>query len=237
MKLKIPTDLSEIYLHQVQRFWVIENNEKISDNMKWLHGVATFANKSVDDLKNADISEIQDIYTQLMELLFKEDEQVELIRFFKYGRVEYGFEPDVRQISTGAFIDLDEYVNDLNKNLHKIMAILYRPVTVKEKQFYQITNYITEPLWQRDHRRSVFLKYMPYSYVRGAVNFFYEAVKKHTNSSVVESESKEVPMQTSKDGGGSTSFTDSPKGTSPKSKRSPKSRSSKPSNTTPTKPS
>ncbi len=229
MELKIPTELKDIKLNQAQRFWIIQHNEKISDEMKWIHGVATFSEKSVEAISRVKIADIQKVYLQISELILPESKPGEdkLISFFEYGGTKYGFEPDLREIETGAFIDLDEYIKDLNKNLHKIMAILYRPVTVKTGKMYQIASYVREQSWQRDHRQKIFLREMTYDYVRGAVNFFQEAATKHLNTSETAAPSAENQTPTLNRGAGSTSSTDLQKETLQKSTKSPKKGSTK----------
>jgi len=230
MELTIPTDLSDFKLHHAQRFWVIQQNEKLSDEMKWIHGVAVFSDKPLAEIATVKISNVQEVYLKIAELILPESEPTEhpLLRFFEYGGQKYGFEPDLREIETGAFVDLDEYIKDVNLNLHKIMAILYRPVTVQTKQMYQVKSYVKEQPWQREHRQKVFLTNMPYSYVRGAVNFFRKAATKHSTSSSSAANSAEKKTPTSPPGDGSTLSTPSVKGTSSTRKPSSKKRSTKP---------
>lgn len=230
MELTIPTDLSEFKLHHAQRFWVIQNQESLSDEMKWIHGVAVFSDKPLADIAKVKIKDVQKVYLKIAELILPDSDKGEhpLIRFFEFGGTKYGFEPDLRDIETGAFIDLDEYVKDVNQNLHKIMAILYRPVTVQNKKMYQVTGYTKEPGWQRDHRQKIFLREMPYSYVRGAVNFFSQAAKKHSRSSGSAASSAEKKIPTSPPGDGSTSSMPSAKVTSQKQTKSSDSESTKP---------
>lgn len=230
MTLTIPTELKEIKLAQVQRYWTIENNTKISDEMKWIHAVAVFSGKSVSDLLEVKISDVQKVYLQIAELVLPESTAGKdpLIPFFEFAQVKYGFEPDLREIETGAFVDLDEYVKDLNLNLHKVMAILYRPVTVQTKKMYQTRSYVKERSWEREHRQKIFLREMPYSYVRGAVNFFLEAVKKHSSISGKGENSPEKKIPTSNPGDGTTSSTAAQKETSPEQKPSSKKESTKP---------
>ncbi len=230
MELTIPTDLSEFKLHHAQRFWIIQNQEHLSDEMKWIHGVSVFSDKPLDEIAKVKIKDVQKVYLKIAELILPDSEPGEhpLIRFFEYGGAKYGFEPDLREIETGAFIDLDEYVKDVNKNLHKIMAILYRPIKVQSKKMYQVTSYTDEPAWKRDHRQKIFLREMPYNYVRGAVNFFSQAATKHSHSSKSAADSAEKKIPTSPPGDGSISSMPSAKGTSQKQTKSSDSESTKP---------
>lgn len=229
MTLTIPTDLKEIKLHQAQRFWIIHQNEAISDQMKWIHGVATFADRPIERIMKLKIKDVQKVYLEISELILPDSVPGEdkLIRFFEYGGTKYGFEPDLREMETGAFMDLDEYVKNVNKNLHKIMAILYRPVVLQNKQMYLTASYTSEPEWKRDHRQKILLREMTYDYVRGAVNFFLKAATRHSNTSGNAADSAENQTTTSNHGVGSTLSTDSQKGTSPNQMKSSKNQSTK----------
>lgn len=74
----------------------------------------------------------------LSELLSQEVDS--LVRKFKYDGVEYGFIPNLDNISTGEYIDLNSYLKD-GKELHRIAAILYRPITHSKGDMYRIEEY------------------------------------------------------------------------------------------------
>ena len=73
---------------------------------------------------------------------FVSPEGIELERFITIDGVEYGFEPNLSKMSYGAYADIT--ANDtitIDKNWAKIMSILYRPVTKKKGDKYQIEAY------------------------------------------------------------------------------------------------
>jgi hypothetical protein len=65
----------------------------------------------------------------------------DLIQRFVYDDVEYGFIPNISKITTGEFIDLDNYLSEEPKQLHKICAILYRPIKSSMGKHYEIEKY------------------------------------------------------------------------------------------------
>jgi hypothetical protein len=70
---------------------------------------------------------------------------IELQRIVNIGGVEYGFEPNLSQIAYGAYADITRYDTiTIDKNWAKIMDILYRPITVKKGDRYQIEAYTGE---------------------------------------------------------------------------------------------
>lgn len=68
--------------------------------------------------------------------------QLPLQRIIQVNGVEYGFEPNLSQMSYGAYADITQYKNiAIDDNWAKIMAILYRPVVHKKGEAYQIETY------------------------------------------------------------------------------------------------
>lgn len=74
---------------------------------------------------------------------FLKPEDMDLQRFITIGGVEYGFEPNLSTMSYGAYADISQYDTvSIDKNWAKIMSILYRPVTKKDKHgLYTIQQY------------------------------------------------------------------------------------------------
>ena len=54
--------------------------------------------------------------------------------------VEFGMIPNLDKMSYGEFIDLEKYLFS-DKDLHRAMAVLYRPIKIKKKDRYLIHDY------------------------------------------------------------------------------------------------
>lgn len=82
---------------------------------------------------------------------FISPENIELTQFITIDGIEYGFEPNLSKMSYGAYADITQYDTiQIDKNWAKIMSILYRPVTKKQKERYDIQTYdgnIDEAKW------------------------------------------------------------------------------------------
>lgn len=73
---------------------------------------------------------------------FLNDTNLPLQKFVTIDGIEYGFEPNLSQMSYGAFVDITKYETfTIDKNWTKIMNILYRPVIKKQGDMYQIKPY------------------------------------------------------------------------------------------------
>ena len=82
---------------------------------------------------------------------FISPESIELQQFVTIDGIEYGFEPNLSKMSYGAYADITKWDTiAIDKNWAKVMSILYRPVTKKQKERYDIQTYdgnIDETKW------------------------------------------------------------------------------------------
>ena len=93
---------------------------------------------------------------------------------------KYGFNPDLNNISTGEFMDIDTLCKDLDKNLHLIMAILYREVSTEGEGKYIIEPYDANI----EVRARVFKEKMPASVAQSCLVFFYNLGSKYLKSTL-----------------------------------------------------
>ena len=88
--------------------------------------------------------------------------------------VEYGFHPDLSDITLGEFADLETMIKEgIEHNLPEIMAILYRPITEKKNGLYSIQAYDGALRLRAEE-----MKQMKAEDVQGALVFFWRFVKK-----------------------------------------------------------
>jgi hypothetical protein len=98
---------------------------------------------------------------------FLEQTDFPLQRIITIDGVEYGFEPNLSNISYGAYVDITKYDTiNIDENWAKIMSILYRPITEKRKDTYDIKPYDGEIDGE------LFLT-VPMNVHFGAYNFFF----------------------------------------------------------------
>lgn len=62
-------------------------------------------------------------------------------RTFTLGDVKYGLIPDLNSLSIGEIIDLEEYLANWETSIHKLLAILYRPIVKEDLVGYEIEPY------------------------------------------------------------------------------------------------
>lgn len=136
IKIKIPTSLKDITLRQYKRFLKIQENvnEERFLNAKMIEIFCNVKLEEVMLLKLKDAEEISGILSKLF------NEKPSLVSKFKLNGVNYGFHPQLDDLSLGEYIDLDNFIGDWD-NIEKAMNVLYRPILVKLKDKYSIENY------------------------------------------------------------------------------------------------
>lgn len=140
IKIEVPNDYSAItlrkYLELLSDLKTYEDDEEAKEAAMFWHlcGIDAYT------LQNIDKSLLDKIKEQLYSFLNKTD--YPLHRTVKIGEVEYGFEPNLSQMSYGAYIDISKYNSvSIDENWAKIMSILYRPVKRKSMGTYEIEEY------------------------------------------------------------------------------------------------
>ena len=163
LSITIPTSLNEITLEQYQRYLSIAKDNKDTTflNHKMIE---IFCGVSLLEVSLMKMKDISDILARLEET-FKTNTD-KLIRTFKYDGVEYGFIPNLDEITLGEYTDLDTYISDWD-NMHKAMAVLYRPITKKVLNNYSIKEY------NGSHEYSDIMKSMPLDVALSSTVFFF----------------------------------------------------------------
>lgn len=162
LELFIPTNLSEIKLAQYQKFLKIAEANQDSE---FLHQkmVQYFCGVDLRDIANIKYKQVMEITASINEM-FKVSHK--LIPRFKMGGVEFGMIPNFENITQGEFVDLDTYISNWQE-MHKAMAVLFRPITKKVNDKYQIEDYNGSITY------SEVMKHAPLDVVLGATVFFY----------------------------------------------------------------
>lgn len=165
VKLKVPENLSEITLAQYQGF-IAESKDLEGDALKasMIHHFCFVKREAVNLIKK---TSIDDVCFHLDALFSVEHSLVPLIEF---KGAKFGFIPKLDDMSFGEYIDLDKYVNEWG-TMHKAMAVLYRPLTEKIKDQYNIEEY------KGTDEYSELMKLMPMNAVLSSMVFFYDLGK------------------------------------------------------------
>lgn len=166
VNLRIPTTLNDVTLKQYQEFAKLESKlDDTNDSAIQLKIVEIFCDVPeivVRNMKATDIAEVCEIINTMF------DAQHQLINRFTLNGVEYGFIPELDDMSFGEYMDLDTFIGD-NDNLHRAVNVLFRPIKHKRGHRYQLKKY--------DPDTSDIAKDFPLDAVLGAIVFFYNLGK------------------------------------------------------------
>ena len=136
MRIKIPTSLSDIRLEQFVLFNKLMK-ESQDENFIQLAIVTVFCDVSVDFAKNIVAKDFTEIVNDITKVL---SQQPRFIQRFIHDGKEYGFIPNLDEITAGEYIDLESFLRD-EETYNKAMSVLYRPILNKRKDLYNIEEY------------------------------------------------------------------------------------------------
>lgn len=163
MKITVPETLKDITLLQFQKYNELIKREDLSDvelNRRKIHLFTGLDYNSVSNIKQFDAKEILETIDNALNLT------VEFEPTFTMGDIEFGFIPNLDDITQGEFIDISSYGTDV-ETLHNLMAVLFRPIKKKDL----LGNYEIIP-YEGTKQYATIMKAMPMSIVQGALVFF-----------------------------------------------------------------
>ena len=164
LEVSIPSTLKEVQLKDYQDFLLIENPSN-DDLLKCILNINT---KELGKIKDKDVDYLINHINKLFE------QEHKFIPTFNLNGVAYGFIPNLDEITYGENKDVTSYINEWG-NMHKAMAVLFRPLKQKQGHKYLIEEY------EGSHKYSEVMKQMPLSVVLGAMVFFYNLTNELLN--------------------------------------------------------
>lgn len=195
--ITVPTNRDEIPLMKLLQFEALKD---ISEEEKVYNAISIFCDMTLTEVSKVPLKTLKLVRDELYNVLNKEEKFVD--RFTLDG-VKYGFIPNLDDISTGEFIDIDTYSKE-PLDLWKVMSILYRPV-IKEGQNnrYEILPYNADI---NDKMR-----FMPAGVAQGATVFFWDLgidLLTHTQKylSKISKKEQQRHMHSMKNGDGLDSY-------------------------------
>lgn len=166
MKVNIPETLNDIKLSTWQKYHeLVKDKDPASDfvrrkTLSIFYGINEYQLMKVKDITKL-IDELNAVFNQ----------KPELTQRFEFNGVEYGLIPNFDDITFAELTDLDLYVEE--KDYHKLMSILYRPIVRTFGKTYEIKPY---------NGSNDKLKDMPYGIVLGVLDFFLRIGEQLTNA-------------------------------------------------------
>ena len=162
IEIDVPSSISEIPLKNYQQFLKVQqnSNDKEFIAQKMIEIFCGIQLKDVAKMKLTSINELVLHFNKIFSV------KPAFQPRFKIGGIEYGFIPDLENISFGEYVDLDNYLSNWD-DYHKAMAVMYRPITETRKEKYNIFEYNGAAEF------SEAMKYAPMDVAIGASVFFW----------------------------------------------------------------
>jgi hypothetical protein len=154
--------------------------------------IAALSDMSKELIKQLSLRDAAVIMGKIAEL--QANENSSLKRIIEIEGIEYGFMPNLDEITLGEYADLETFIkNGIEKHMPEVMAVLYRPVTQKtESGVYTIEAYGGDLTIRAEQ-----MKKMSAEQVQSALVFFYHfvSVLSMTSQSSLIQALKEIKMQ------------------------------------------
>ena len=163
-EFKLINSWKDVTLESYVKLIHSDNESKIEEALKHIDVLTDIPKKLV---KQLGVKEVAVILEKLSEL---QNEDSYLQNIIHLNGKEYGFHPNFDELTLGEYADIEMlFKNDIHKNLPELMAILYRPITMKGANGV----YTIEAYDGNTSIRTEEFKQMKASMVQGALLFFW----------------------------------------------------------------
>ena len=169
IKVKIPADYASITVKQYADFNSAKNDiERLA---------------SISNLTQKEVEQIPIQHLPVLLEAFNDTLANESAKFFETIAIkdkDFGFIPDLYEISMGEYADISTWASDVHTNIVKIMGTLYRPIDKRVGKKYTIVPHSKE-------NRELFESYieeMTLEQFNGAMLFFSTLLNELNNTSL-----------------------------------------------------
>ena len=188
VKLTIPDKWSDITIETYQKYVEIQEG-KGSEKNKTIKSLALLCGTTTLIVKKMAYKDLLEIMGIIKNLIDTEPDKEDFKKTFMFYDEEYGFCPNLSNITTGEYIDLETYCKEPIENLHTIMSILYRPISFKRNDRYAIESY------NPDEFKEQLFKDCPMDIALNSLGFFLTLGSKLATTSVSYLKAQETTPQ------------------------------------------
>lgn len=162
IQVKVPTSLNEIPLKHYVDFLNVQkgsnDDEFIAQKM-----IEIFCGIRLADVAKIKMTSLNEMVAHFTELF---SQTPAFVPTFKIGDIEFGFIPNLEEITFGEYVDLESHLQSWD-SFNKAMAVMYRPIKTRIKDKYEIQEY--KP--SKDHQE--LMQFAPLDVCIAASVFFY----------------------------------------------------------------
>jgi len=134
LTITLPESLEDITVRQMAQYLASDLKE---DSKALETALNIFCGIPADIQSKVTKSQLEELARNVMAVL---NERPTLRTTFEYNGKKWGFIPNLNEITAGEYIDAESYIGDWS-NMHKALAVLYRPIIKESKGWYLIEPY------------------------------------------------------------------------------------------------
>ena len=136
-KFDLIQNWKDVNLERWIKLMKVKDEHKANSAIDNIHALADIPKKLIKQLSIHDVSVI---IKKIAEMQVQANENLQNI--ITVDNKEYGFHPNLDDMTIGEFADLEHYIKlGIHDHMPQIMAILYRPVVEKKNEAYTIEAY------------------------------------------------------------------------------------------------
>ena len=162
-EVTIPTEWKDITISEFQRYLQIAKSKRKTRDEEIIALFCKLDKKTIKKIKLKD----KNILVDKINTFINTKNETKLQKRVTFKGKDYGFVPNLSKITTGEFVDIEEYGRNINENLHKVMSVLYREIDKEVNEFYSVKPYDPDEL-EIDK-----FKDFPMSTTLSAIDFFF----------------------------------------------------------------
>ena len=190
-EFKLISSWSDVTLETWLKLIEFETGSKTQEAEGTIAALSDMSKQLINQLSLKDVAVIMEKIAE-----FQAGQDSSLKRIIEIEGVEYGFHPNLDDITLGEYADLETFIkNGIEQHLPEVMAVLYRKVTEKtDSGVYTIEKYGGDLTIRAEQ-----MKKMSAEQVQSALVFFYSfvSVLSMTSGSYLTKKLKETKTQSS----------------------------------------
>lgn len=128
---------SDVTLEKWLKLVEFEGLSKTEETLETINLLSTMPKKIIRQLS------IQDVAMIMKSLnTFQQSTGKKFRKIFSLDNIDYGWHPNLEELTLGEWADIETFVQDgIQKNMPKIMAVLFRPIKERQNDAYIIEAY------------------------------------------------------------------------------------------------
>ncbi len=159
----VPTEWKDITIAEYQKYLELSRlKRKTKDD----EIIAMFCKVDKKILKKLKLKDKKTLIEKINKFVNSKN-NIDLEKRIEFNGKKYGFIPNLSKITTGEYVDLEEYGSNINANLHRVMSVLYREIDKEAGKYYSVKPYDPNEL-EIDK-----FKNLPMSITLSALDFFF----------------------------------------------------------------